>query len=199
MGAMKECAKCHSVYYCGRDCQFTDWKSHKKMCKKLANQKPASGAGTCSGVMGFKDVLSTGKAFKLNSDNNVSKNVEYGVSGFANDFSKMDLNTNKSSGNIDNMKSCECKKEKFLADITAKINNGSCKITKDAPSKHIKIPSEAGGETQSKKSKSTGYCNECGKAGKVKKCALCRKVAYCSKDCQTQAWSIHKKYCEGRK
>ena len=50
-----------------------------------------------------------------------------------------------------------------------------------------------------KKSKSLGLCNECGKSGKLKKCALCRKVGYCSKECQTQAWGVHNVYCEGRK
>lgn len=30
------CAQCQSVSYCGRDCQTSDWKSHKKLCKSLA-------------------------------------------------------------------------------------------------------------------------------------------------------------------
>lgn len=31
-----KCAKCKNVYYCNRDCQVKDWKSHKEICGKEA-------------------------------------------------------------------------------------------------------------------------------------------------------------------
>jgi len=31
---MKACSRCHLVYYCGRECQKLDWKTHKKVCGK---------------------------------------------------------------------------------------------------------------------------------------------------------------------
>jgi hypothetical protein len=31
-GALKACAKCQKVKYCGRDCQRADWKRHKGEC-----------------------------------------------------------------------------------------------------------------------------------------------------------------------
>lgn len=31
---LKKCAKCSETQYCSRDCQKTDWKSHKKICGK---------------------------------------------------------------------------------------------------------------------------------------------------------------------
>ena len=31
-GGDKKCAKCHSVSYCGRECQRADWPRHKRLC-----------------------------------------------------------------------------------------------------------------------------------------------------------------------
>ena len=33
--ASNKCSNCKQVWYCGRDCQKSDWKTHKKNCKKI--------------------------------------------------------------------------------------------------------------------------------------------------------------------
>lgn len=38
-------------------------------------------------------------------------------------------------------------------------------------------------------------CAKCGKSGKSLQCSRCRKVAYCSKECQRQDWKSHKPSC----
>lgn len=35
----KKCAACHSVSYCGKECQIADWGTHKRVCKSLAGGK----------------------------------------------------------------------------------------------------------------------------------------------------------------
>jgi hypothetical protein len=34
--SMQNCAGCHAVSYCSRDCQKADWAEHKPECKRLA-------------------------------------------------------------------------------------------------------------------------------------------------------------------
>jgi hypothetical protein len=35
-GAERKCSKCKRAWYCGRDCQVSHWKVHKKSCKEMA-------------------------------------------------------------------------------------------------------------------------------------------------------------------
>lgn len=47
-------------------------------------------------------------------------------------------------------------------------------------------------------SSSARSCSQCSQIPKdpVKRCSRCNLVAYCSKECQVQAWKIHKKVCQ---
>lgn len=33
------CSRCQLIYYCSKECQLEDWKSHKKDCCTVPNQK----------------------------------------------------------------------------------------------------------------------------------------------------------------
>jgi hypothetical protein len=39
--SLLECSKCHSVYYCCKECQVTHWRSggHKQFCNQLSSEK----------------------------------------------------------------------------------------------------------------------------------------------------------------
>jgi hypothetical protein len=46
-GASSHCGKCNAVFYCSRDCQVADWKTHKKFCNVVApKQAPIPGVFT---------------------------------------------------------------------------------------------------------------------------------------------------------
>lgn len=51
--ALKRCARCKEVFYCSRECQKTDWKSHKKSCNKTPRRPSLSGDGIDLGGNGF--------------------------------------------------------------------------------------------------------------------------------------------------
>lgn len=38
-------------------------------------------------------------------------------------------------------------------------------------------------------------CEICGKSEDIKRCAKCKVVAYCSRECQKSDWKKHKKIC----
>lgn len=46
----KTCARCHSVVYCGRECQLAAWPSHKHDCKRLAAEREAGAATSTAGA-----------------------------------------------------------------------------------------------------------------------------------------------------
>lgn len=39
---LKNCSKCHTVAYCGRECQVSDWPKHKQICKFFAKMGKAT-------------------------------------------------------------------------------------------------------------------------------------------------------------
>lgn len=53
--------------------------------------------------------------------------------------------------------------------------------------KALETQLEGGGQQE-------GHCAQCQKPA-LNKCKKCNKVAYCSKDCQTEHWKMHKKVC----
>ncbi|KAI1363621.1 putative MYND domain protein [Xylaria arbuscula] len=69
---LKRCAKCATTLYCSRECQKTDWKTHKKICGKQAHERPetrshASAATVLSPPKGLEQPIT--KPFSRLDDN----------------------------------------------------------------------------------------------------------------------------------
>lgn len=77
----KLCSGCYAVGYCSPDCQKTDWKKHKKKCKKLA-------AKLQSQVAKAEEAAKSEEAAKAEED---APSPDASVSGDANAHAKGDL------------------------------------------------------------------------------------------------------------
>ncbi|XP_076071147.1 uncharacterized protein LOC143042625 isoform X2 [Mytilus galloprovincialis] len=39
---MKRCTRCHSVFYCSKECQISDWKTHRQICQQINSRTNSS-------------------------------------------------------------------------------------------------------------------------------------------------------------
>ncbi|KAI1114217.1 putative MYND domain protein [Nemania sp. NC0429] len=61
---LKKCAKCTTTLYCSRDCQKTDWKTHKKICGKQAHERSSPGSQSASQSTNASTALSPPKGLE---------------------------------------------------------------------------------------------------------------------------------------
>eukprot|EP00580_Thalassiosira_gravida_P009865 CAMPEP_0201647910 /NCGR_PEP_ID=MMETSP0493-20130528/36658_1 /ASSEMBLY_ACC=CAM_ASM_000838 /TAXON_ID=420259 /ORGANISM="Thalassiosira gravida, Strain GMp14c1" /LENGTH=147 /DNA_ID=CAMNT_0048123429 /DNA_START=30 /DNA_END=473 /DNA_ORIENTATION=- len=93
--ALKRCNQCKSIWYCSRNCQVSDWKSHKAQCKIIAADIARADSYTIhkrefDRIRTHYKLDSPSQAEKiaeLLSNSSVANNGEKGVS--APDFAKM--------------------------------------------------------------------------------------------------------------
>ena len=51
-GRLSRCARCQNRWFCGKECQREDYKTHKHACKPPASSSGVSGASGASGASG---------------------------------------------------------------------------------------------------------------------------------------------------
>jgi MYND finger len=58
---MKRCSKCHSVYYCSRQCQEWDWRvgGHRLYCKRAIDSGLAAAAVATTAGNGVSAIAAT--------------------------------------------------------------------------------------------------------------------------------------------
>ena len=64
--SVKQCAKCNSVIYCGKECQRQHWNNHKAICNAISTLKKKE-AENCERACSFPSHLSPMKESKLAS------------------------------------------------------------------------------------------------------------------------------------
>ncbi|KAG6030499.1 hypothetical protein E4U41_007819 [Claviceps citrina] len=82
---IKRCAKCHLTPYCSRECQKSDWKTHKKACGDKRNASSGSGSGS-----GASASSSASASASASANLSPPKGLERGIT---NPFTRLDDGT----------------------------------------------------------------------------------------------------------
>jgi hypothetical protein len=171
---LKRCTGCYGVSYCSRTCQRGDWADHKKVCRTTTfSQK------------------------KTEPQDNSSASVNRKV-----DIQAPDENNTEIVGAEKKVEN-SCEEEAEIQSNLEKESEGINSHTEIVGAeKKVEKSCEEEAEIQSNLEKESEGINshkeECAfcKLDASKKCTRCKKVYYCSKQCQKNDWKSHKRTCQ---
>jgi hypothetical protein len=220
-GQLKKCAGCAVVSYCGKTCQASDWRRHKRLCNKndlfvrwSFVQHPDHSL--------YMDLIGDGRdeeVFRLFYQRSVIKDND------PDQYKKKFMNMMKSKEIHENMLlflfsdvvfgsialqslkkmgfQLDEKDEKWMSvlqEIVEKysVSEGDYSVDgvneKLSASKRLILKSPAL-LMRFLNLRITDVCEECGIPCQSK-CSICDSVYYCGKECQKKAWPSHKEECE---
>jgi hypothetical protein len=207
--ALKKCARCHKVEYCGRECQLKHWPTHKSACN-ASDTNLESSTPTQKGASGLPQTHSKSQSSDLNISSSSSPVVQHTPLKQAPLHSETTARTLctrcKKPSNIE----CLCKSVSYCSkecrildwpDHEKKCNQPADDSSSMEPHRTpLTIPStldraQSGGSA----SRSTAtaievrVCMRCKKPATIN--CSCELVWYCSNACQTLEWPEHSKKC----
>ena len=186
-GASK-CARCHTAWYCGRECLRRDWPRHKPHCESAAAARAGQAAAAPATA-----APAAAQAPAQEGTQEGPRSPPSGKEGTTTIQSPLRNNGSKEEeeGGGDGEHTRETSQSPQDADRAARHHlealraDGASDITAD--------PSRSG-------------CAMCGKtqapatdgkpAVKLRRCTGCETAWYCGKECQFAAWPAHKKACQ---
>ncbi|GBC02154.1 hypothetical protein RclHR1_04480018 [Rhizophagus clarus] len=184
------CSKCKLVFYCSRDCQKEDWKSHKKECKSTLSTLADVSIAEGNNEIKDNSEIETKKNNDTCSRCGKTSVVEVGggicskcklVFYCSRDCQKEDWKRHKKECNHSSVTTTKSTSSR-LADVSITETNNEIKDNKEIETK-----------------KNDDVCSRCGKTSIVEAgggiCSKCKSVFYCSRDCQKEDWKRHKKEC----
>jgi hypothetical protein len=131
-GVMLRCSKCHDTYYCSKECQAQDWKTHdhRSTCKRL--QMLAKTKGTTND---YNEIVKKTESFETNNASHETKlvslppNDETTKSDQNSQTTKSDQNlqTTKSDQNLQTTKSDQNLQSNTINEIKAPPNDETTK------------------------------------------------------------------------
>jgi len=85
----------------------------------------------------------------------------------------------------------------FVAEMCTEISalNEEATSEEDATSATANAENSHAPEDDVRPPPSSDMCDYCGKEGDLKRCARCKKIWYCSRECQKKGWPAHKHSC----
>ena len=206
--ALKKCARCHKVAYCGRECQLKHWPTHKSACN-VSDTNLESSTPTQKGASGLPQTHSKTQSSNLNisSSSPVVQHTPLKQAPLHSETTARTLCTRcKKPANIE----CLCKSVSYCSKECRTLDwpdhEKKCNQPADDSSSveshrtPLTIPSTLDREqTGDSGSRSTAtaievrVCMRCKKPATIN--CSCELVWYCSNACQTLEWPEHSKRC----
>ena len=166
---LKARSKCHTVYYCNKECQQKHWKEHKKTCCALHD---------CSEQTKHLDEVSV-CSYCSKASNYLKKcTLCYAVQYCDKDCQRKHWPQHR----------MQCKTDSDSQTLTSKTEQAlSASDSHTLTSRRTNMDAKP----------VTEKCSFClRKSTDLKKCARCHKAMYCDKLCQEKHWKIHKTLCK---
>lgn len=203
---LKKCSQCQTTQYCSKECQNADWPKHKRVCNKLKEAKKNKALEQSS-------LSPKAKAALMILSQNIAdlhvKDLSPTLVEFVFENMTFRAYVGAKNSTLAYVLSFVGKDDVWRRCIVFDTIDGAIKFVNDAfgdvfPAKVIYSLRKCYRDTTSDlhkeistqmRSQSLNACAKCHKPAS-NRCSGCKKVYYCSGDCQHADWQKHKGACQ---